>query len=102
CLWQNHALLHVINKPLQKQTQKQVARGEGTVGQAVVAQQALLKVASDTEAALAALSHPASRLPAHTRAQLAPLIASLRADVARIPRTPQGEKPVTLGVGEPF
>ena len=40
CLWQNHALLHIINKPLQTQTQKQVAKGEGTVGQAVLAQQA--------------------------------------------------------------
>ena len=27
CLWQNHALLHVINKPLKDQTSKQVARG---------------------------------------------------------------------------
>jgi sec-independent protein translocase protein TatC len=102
CLWQNHALLHVINKPLDKQTRKQVAKGEGTVGQAVVAQQALLKVAADTQAALAALAKPGSGLPSHTRAELAPLIVSLRADVARIPRTPQGEKPVTLGVGEPF
>ncbi|HEX5225796.1 MAG TPA: twin-arginine translocase subunit TatC [Solirubrobacteraceae bacterium] len=102
CLWQNHALLDVVNKPLNKQTRKQVQRGEGTVGQAVVAQQALLKLARDTESALAALSHPKSGLPAHTRAQLTPLIASLRTDVKKIPRTPQGEKPATLGVGEPF
>ncbi len=35
CLWQNHALLQIINKPLKTQTKKQVAKGEGTVGQAV-------------------------------------------------------------------
>ena len=51
CLWQNHALLHIINKPLQTQTKKQVAKGEGTVGQAVLAQQAVMKVARDTRAA---------------------------------------------------
>ena len=39
CLWQNHALLKIINKPLTTQTRKQVAKGHGTVGQAVLAQQ---------------------------------------------------------------
>src|SRR5947209_4745667 len=102
CLWQNHALLRIINKPLDKQTQKRVEKGEGTVGQAVVAQQAILKLAGDTQAALAALARPGSGVSAHTRAQLAPLIPSIRADVAKIPREPQGDKPVTLGVGEPF
>ncbi|MHB8533335.1 MAG: twin-arginine translocase subunit TatC, partial [Solirubrobacteraceae bacterium] len=34
CFWQNHELLRIINKPLKTQTQKQVAKGEGTVGQA--------------------------------------------------------------------
>ena len=29
CLWQNHALLHILNKPLQTQTRKQVAKGQG-------------------------------------------------------------------------
>ena len=48
CLWQNNALLKIINKPLTTQTQKQVEKGQGTVGQAVVAQQAVLKVADDT------------------------------------------------------
>src|SRR3981081_1720389 len=43
CLWQNHELLHIINKPLQAQTKKQVAKGQGTVGQAVLAQQGVLK-----------------------------------------------------------
>ena len=29
CLWQNHALLHIINAPLAHQTQKQVRAGAG-------------------------------------------------------------------------
>src|SRR5262249_55681893 len=102
CLWQNHALLHIINKPLQTQTEKQVGSGRGTVGQAVLAQQGVLKVAGDVQAALAVLSRPDSGLSAPARAQLAALVASLHGAVGRIPRNPPGDKPVTLGVGEPF
>jgi sec-independent protein translocase protein TatC len=102
CLWQNHELLHIINKPLQAQTKKQVAKGQGTVGQAVLAQQGVLKVADDTRAALALLAAPGSGLSATARAQLHPLITSLGADVQKIPRKPSGDNPVTLGVGEPF
>src|SRR5271166_1441958 len=102
CLWQNHALLHIINKPLQTQTRKQVEKGEGTVGQAVLAQQAVLGVARYTQGALAILTRPGSGISAQARTQLLPLIGSLGADVAKIPRNPTGDNPVTLGVGEPF
>jgi sec-independent protein translocase protein TatC len=102
CLWQNHALLHIINKPLQTQTRKQVAKGQGTVGQAVLAQQGVLKVAADTQAALGVLAHPGSGVSASARAQLQPLLGALKADVGKLPRKPPGDNPVTLGVGEPF
>ena len=102
CMWQNHALLHIINKPLQTQTQKQVAKGHGTVGQAVLAQQGVLKVARDTGAALALLARPDSGLSAQARVQLPALIGALNRDVAKIPPNPSGDRPVTLGVGEPF
>src|SRR3984893_7905682 len=96
CLWQNHALLKIINEPLTSQTKKQVAKGQGTVGQAVLAQQGLLKVAGDTEAALAALAQPGSGLSGAARAHVQPLISALKADVAKIPRNPPGDNPVTL------
>jgi sec-independent protein translocase protein TatC len=102
CLWQNHELLHIINEPLQTQTKKQVAKGQGTVGQAVVSQQGVQKVAGDARVALQVLTQPGSGLSGKARGELEPLIASLRADVAKIPRNPPGDKPVTLGVGEPF
>jgi sec-independent protein translocase protein TatC len=102
CLWQNHELLHVLNKPLQTQTKKQIAKGEGTVGQAVLAQQGVLKLAGDTRATLEALERPGSGLSPATRAQLPALIAAMKADVAKIPKKPVGDNPVTLGVGEPF
>jgi sec-independent protein translocase protein TatC len=102
CLWQNHALLHLVNRPLDKQTQKQVRKGEGPLGQTALAQQGVIKVAKDTESLAGALGAPASGLPAATRAQIKAEIPRLRADVAKIPLVPQGNKPVTLGIGEPF
>jgi sec-independent protein translocase protein TatC len=102
CLWQNHALLRVINQPLKAETQKQVAKGEGTVGQAVLAQRGVLNVAGTTQALVGVLAKPHSGLPAGTRAELAPLITKLKADVAKIPRNPVGDNPATLGIGEPF
>ena len=102
CLWQNHALLKIINEPLTSQTRKQVAKGEGTAGQAVLAQKGVVKIAEDTRGALALLSKPGSGVTASTRAQLAPLLEALKRDVAKIPRDAVGDKPVTLGVGEPF
>jgi sec-independent protein translocase protein TatC len=102
CLWQNHALLEIINRPLAKQTQKQVAHGNGPLGQTALAQQGVLAVAGDIQKIAAELADPASKLPGPTRAALAAEIPRLRADVARIPRVPEGNKPVTLGIGEPF
>jgi len=102
CLWQNHALLHLINAPLSKQTEKQVAKGNGPLGQTALAQQGVLKVAHEAQAIVLALSAPGSGLSPATRAQLAGEIPRLRADVARIPLVPEGNKPVTLGIGEPF
>jgi sec-independent protein translocase protein TatC len=102
CFWQNHELLRIMNKPLITQTRKQVAKGEGTLGQAALAQQAIKHVARDTSRALETLAAPASGLPAHTRAQLQPLSRQLRRDIARLPVKPEGDKPVTLSVGEPF
>jgi sec-independent protein translocase protein TatC len=102
CLWQNHALLDTINKPLKTQTQKQVEKGQGTIGQAVLAQRALLNVGRDAQSALRILTQPGSGLSSEARGQLAPLIGALQADVAKLPRNPQGDRPATLGVGEPF
>jgi sec-independent protein translocase protein TatC len=102
CLWQNHTLLEIINEPLKSQTKKQVAKGQGTVGQAVLAQKGLLRIAGDTEAALSVLAAPRSGVSPAARAQLQPLLSRLRADAAKLPRGSPGDNPVTLGVGEPF
>ena len=102
CFWQNHELLRIINKPLTTQTRKQALKGQGTVGQAVLAQQAIVRSGQDTQRLLGLLAAPGSGLSAHTRAQLAPLIPALKLDVARVPRSPEGQPPTVLGVGEAF
>ncbi|HUN78043.1 MAG TPA: twin-arginine translocase subunit TatC [Solirubrobacteraceae bacterium] len=102
CFWQNHALLSLINRPINHQIQKQIARGDGFLGSAAVAQQGILHVARDTQALAGVLAAPSSQLPAATRARLSALIPRLRQDVAKIPRTPSGNNLITLGVGEPF
>jgi sec-independent protein translocase protein TatC len=102
CFWQNNELLRILNKPLTNQTRKQVLKGEGTVGQAVLAQRAIVKTAEDTSRALQLLAAPGSGVSPGTRAQLAPLARKLHRDVAAVPRNPSGDKPVTLTVGEPF
>ncbi len=84
------------------QTQKQVAKGHGPLGQTALAQQGVLKVARDVQGiARRSPSPPASSRLRPGRA-LAAEIPRLQADVAKIPRVPQGNKPVTLGIGEPF
>jgi sec-independent protein translocase protein TatC len=102
CLWQNHALLEIINKPLVHQTRKQVAAGHGPLGQTAITQQSLLSLAHSTEALALSLSAPTSRLPAATRAALAAEIPEVRAATARIPKVSQGDLPTTIGFGEPF
>jgi sec-independent protein translocase protein TatC len=102
CLWQNHALLHLISRPLEHERHGQLVKGEGPAGQTGLAQQAVIKVARDTEAALALLTAPDTHLPAAVRAGLAAELPRLRADTAKLPPVPQSEKLTTLGIGEPF
>lgn len=102
CLWQNHALLHLIGRPLERVRHGQVQRGEGALGQAAQAQRAVIKVAGETEATVTLLSAPDSGLPATVRARLAAELPRLRADTAKLSPGAQTEKLVTLGVGEPF
>ncbi len=102
CFWQNHELLRIINKPLTSQTQKQALKGHGTVGQAYLAQRGLIKTSQDTQQALRLLAAPSSGVSAKTRAQLSPLIAALKQDIAKVPREAAGQPPTVLGVGEAF
>jgi sec-independent protein translocase protein TatC len=102
CLWQNHALLRVINAPLAHQTQKQVRAGNGPLGATYTVQQSARTVATQLELVVGALQRPGSGASTATRASLHGVTPKLQHVIARLSAPPQGEKPVTLGIGEPF
>ncbi len=102
CLWQNHALLHIINKPLEAQTKKKVAKGEGTPGQVAITQKALLGVVAAEKRANAVLAAAGSGLKPAAVSALAAANREFDTAVAKIPRVAVGDQPVTLGIGEPF
>jgi sec-independent protein translocase protein TatC len=102
CLWQNGTLLDVVNHPLDQETQKSIEKGQGPLGEISVTQRALRQLAEADRELAAALAAPSSGLPAATRAELRERIADVDAALATLPDAIDGNKPVTLGIGEPF
>jgi sec-independent protein translocase protein TatC len=102
CMWQNHALLNIINKPLAHETQKQVKAGNGPLGSTYIVQRSARTVATQLQLVVRALERPGSGASAATRASLAGVAPRLRGAIGDLSAAPQGNKPVTLGIGEPF
>lgn len=102
CMWQNHALLQVVNAPLAHQTQKQVSAGNGPLGATYKVQQNARDVASQLAIVVATLERPGSGASVATRASLQQVTPHLRGDISRLSAAPNGNRPVTLGIGEPF
>jgi sec-independent protein translocase protein TatC len=102
CFWQNHALLHIINAPLAHETQKQVKAGNGPLGSTYTVQQSARTVATQLQVVVGALERPGSGASAATKASLAKVTPQLRGAISHLSAAPQGNKPVTLGIGEPF
>jgi len=100
CFWQNHQLLSIINEPLAHNTQQQVRDGRGPLGATYTVQQSARDVASQLATVVGVLS--TQQHAAAIRASLGRVQASLKHDVARLSAAPQGDRPVTLGIGEPF
>src|ERR1700742_4120399 len=100
CFWQNQHLLDLIDSPLAHQTQKQVRAGNGPLGATYRVQQSARDVAAQLRTVVGVLQtdHPD---PA-TQASLQRAQSSLRSDVSRLSAAPKGNRPVTLGIGEPF
>jgi sec-independent protein translocase protein TatC len=102
CMWQNHALLHLINRPLSEQTEKQVKAGNGPLGSTYSVQQSARVVANDLKAVVGTLERPGSGASAAARASLAGVSPTLNRAIKGLSKAPEGDKPVTLGIGEPF
>lgn len=102
CTWQNHALLKFINKPLAHQTQKHVRTGEGPLGATYTVQQGARTVATQLQLLTRTLQRPDSGASPATRSTLASIDPRLQKTIHDLSRAPEGDKPVTLGIGEPF
>jgi sec-independent protein translocase protein TatC len=102
CMWQNHALLRIVNAPLAHQTARQARAGEGALGAAFTVQRSTRTVAVELQRVVGTLERPGSGASAATRASLATSGPALAGAVASLSAAPQGAKPVTLGIGEPF
>ena len=102
CLWQNGTLLSIVNDPLDKETQKSISKGQGPLGEISVTQRSLRQLAGANRQLAVTLAAPGSGLPAEVRAQLREQITQVDAALATLPDTIDGNKPVTLGIGEPF
>jgi sec-independent protein translocase protein TatC len=102
CFWQNHALLNIINAPLAHQTQKQVKAGNGPLGSTYTVQESAHTVATQLQVVVQALERPGSGASAATKAALTHVKPQLSAAIKHLSAAPEGNKPVTLGIGEPF
>ncbi|MGI8411284.1 MAG: twin-arginine translocase subunit TatC [Solirubrobacteraceae bacterium] len=103
CFWQNHELLHLIDSPLAHQTQKQVRQGQGPLGATYKVQTSARDLAVQLNTVVGVLGTSLGpKEPPAVRASLAQAQASLKHDITSLSAPPQGDRPVTLGVGEPF
>ncbi|MGI8573686.1 MAG: twin-arginine translocase subunit TatC [Solirubrobacteraceae bacterium] len=100
CFWQNHELLNLINGPLAHNTQQQVRDGRGPLGATYSVQQSARDVAKQLGAVVAVLS--AQKQTPAVGAALQRVQRSVQRDVTRLSAAPTGDRPVTLGIGEPF
>ena len=100
CFWQNHWLLHLMNSPLARQTQTQVRAGEGPLGATYRVQVGAKDVATQLSSVVGVLrtqTHNTAAANALTQVQ-----THLARDVKSLSAAPEGDRPVTLGIGEPF
>jgi sec-independent protein translocase protein TatC len=102
CFWQNHALLRLINAPLAHQTQAQVRAGRGPLGATYNVSQSARDVAVQLRTVVGVLDAPGQHATPAAETALARVGASLNRDIGHLSAPPQGDKPVTLGIGEPF
>ena len=101
CFAFNGTLLDVVNRPLEHETQKNVDKGRGPLGQIKKVEDGVRGFSERLDTTLAVLARPDSGLPRATRALLVRQRAALQAQRAQLPKI-TGNRPVTLGIGEPF
>jgi sec-independent protein translocase protein TatC len=102
CFWQNNRLLHIIDRPLADQTQAQVRAGHGPLGATYTVARSARDVAIQLRSVVGVLDAPSQHESAAAQATLDHVARNLERDVGKLSVPPAGDKPVTLGIGEPF
>jgi sec-independent protein translocase protein TatC len=100
CFWQNGALLDVVDAPLAHQTAAQVRHGGGPLGATYTVQKSAKNVAVQVRSLVGVLED--RRQPAGDQAVLTHVGTALNRDVRALSAPATGDKPITLGLGEPF
>src|SRR5437588_8517867 len=98
CFAFNGTLLNIVNRPLEKATQKNVDRGRGPLGEIKKVEDAVKTLGAQLGATRAALARDPHLAPS-TKAVLLRQQAALRTELAGLPKI-EGNRPVTLGIGE--
>jgi sec-independent protein translocase protein TatC len=102
CFWQNHALLNLLNKPLENSTPTtQKHAGNGRLANAASAQ-AELRLGIAEASRGAAQAQRSRRLDPDAKAGLGHLTHGLDVAARALPKTVPKREPITTGVGEPF
>jgi sec-independent protein translocase protein TatC len=102
CFWQNHQILRLIDRPLAHQTQAQVRAGHGPLGATYSVAQSARDIALQLHTVVSVLNDPRQHTTPAAVSALDRVTADLDRDIRRLSSPPQGDRPVTLGIGEPF
>ena len=100
--WQNHAVLHVLNRPLANATTGALQHARGPLAQTARTQAALRAALDRQRVAFEQLARGSARQPPAERQALTSAAHADADAVAVTPNQLQGRQPVTLGIGEPF
>ena len=100
--WQNHALLNVLNRPLERATAGALKHSRGPLAQSAGEQQKVRVALERQRAAFELLARSPTPLDTTQRTAIASAARADAAAVAAAPTEAQGRRPVTLGIGEPF
>jgi sec-independent protein translocase protein TatC len=100
--WQNHVLLNFLNRPLVHASAGALRHSHGPLAQTARVQQSLRLALDRQRAAFELLARSRAPFDAGQREALSSAARADAAVVAASPTEPQGNQPVTLGLGEPF
>jgi sec-independent protein translocase protein TatC len=101
-LWQNHALLRILNDPLKETTKSAAEHAKGPLGAQArydLKQREALRRSRD---AFTLLSQSKAALSPSERAALVAAASASGSALKAAPKEVTGRQPVTLGLGEPF